>query len=310
MTDFVVLIVGATGSIGQHAVAHALRRGRRTRALVRDPARAAGLAKGAEIVVGDPTEARTLAEAVAGVDGIVFTHGSHSGATEAEHVDYGAVRSVLDALGDRSARIALMTAIGVTKHTPGHDWKRRGERLVRVCGLPYTIVRPGWFDLNERDQLRLVMLQGDRRWASDPTDGVVSRRQVAQVLVESLTIPSADHKTLELVAEQGAAQPDLAACSPPSNQTHRVRSTGPRHRQHATRIGTGAGPCRPRPAATARRDWTVTAYTATAATTHPNRRDAPVRLGEQESAHSPKRVKTTERLDGARFTRCRRSQPW
>jgi hypothetical protein len=41
----------------------------------------------------------------------VFTHGS-SGAVEA--VDYGGVRNVLAALGDRPARIALMTAIGVT----------------------------------------------------------------------------------------------------------------------------------------------------------------------------------------------------
>jgi uncharacterized protein YbjT (DUF2867 family) len=62
-------------------------------------------------------------------------------------VDYGAVRNVLSVLTS-PARIALMTAIGVTKHTAGHDWKRRGERLVRASGLPCTIVRPGWFDYN------------------------------------------------------------------------------------------------------------------------------------------------------------------
>jgi uncharacterized protein YbjT (DUF2867 family) len=103
----------------------------------------------AEIVVGDLTSAATLGDAVDGVTGVVFTHGSHGGAKAAERVDYGAVRNVLEALGNRPVRIALMTAIGVTKHTPGHDWKRRGERLVRASGLPYTIVRPGWFDYNE-----------------------------------------------------------------------------------------------------------------------------------------------------------------
>lgn len=164
---------------------------------------------GAEIVVGDLTVAGTLAEAVEGVDGVVFTHGSHGGALEAEQVDYGAVRNVLEALGRRSARIALMTTIGVTKHTPGHDWKRRGERLVRASGLPYTIVRPGWFDYNEPEQQRLVMLQGDRRWASDPSDGVVSRAQIAQVLVASLSLDAAERKTLELVAEHGPGQADL-----------------------------------------------------------------------------------------------------
>lgn len=230
MTDFTVLVVGATGSIGQHVVAESVRRGHRTRALVRDAGRAAALDDGAVIVVGDLTDAQTLVDAVDGVDGIVFTQGSHGGATEAEQVDYGAVRNVLDALGGEPARIALMTAIGVTKHTPGHDWKRRGERLVRASGLPYTIVRPGWFDMNQPDQHRLVMLQGDRRWASDPSDGVVSRAQIAQVLVDSLTNPAAAHKTLELVAEHGAAQPDLtpvfAALEPdPDDTLDGVRDT-------------------------------------------------------------------------------------
>jgi len=209
MSRLTVLVVGANGSIGRLAVTESLHRGHRTRALVRDARRGASMLGDAEIVIGDLTTAATLPDAVDGVDGVVFTHGSHGGAAEAERVDYGAVRNVLEALGDRRARIVLMTAIGVTKRTPGHDWKRRGERLVRASGLPYTIVRPGWFDYNDPDQQRLVMLQGDRRWASDPSDGVVSRAQIAQVLVASLTSQAADHKSLELVAEHGPAQTDL-----------------------------------------------------------------------------------------------------
>jgi uncharacterized protein YbjT (DUF2867 family) len=209
MTKFTVLVVGATGSIGRHVIAECLRLGYRTRPLVRDVDRGASLPGDAEIVVGDLTSAATLANAVDGADGIVLTHGSHGGPAEAELVDYGAVRNVLQALGARSARISLMTAIGVTNRNPGHDWKRRGERLVRATGLPYTIVRPGWFDYNEPDQQRLVMLQGDRRWAGDPSDGVVSRVQIAQVLVASLTSEAANRKSLELVAEHGPAPADV-----------------------------------------------------------------------------------------------------
>lgn len=203
-----VLVVGATGSIGRLVVAEALGAGYQTRALVRDPARAGSLPEGAQVVVGDLTDPGTLSAAVTGVTGIVFTHGSHGAARAAESVDYGAVRNVLGVL-QAPARVALMTAIGVTKHTPGHDWKRRGERLVRASGLPYTIVRPGWFDYNQPDQQRLVMLQGDTRWASDPSDGVISRAQLAQVLVASLASDAADRKTFELVAEHGPAQADL-----------------------------------------------------------------------------------------------------
>jgi len=203
-----VLVVGASGSIGRLAVAQAIRLGYQTKALVRNDSQADSFPEGTRVVVGDLTRTQTLRDAVAGVTGVVFTHGSHGDAHQAELVDYGAVRNVLSVL-DAPARIALMTAIGVTKHTPGHDWKRRGERLVRASGLPYTIVRPGWFDYNAPDQHRLVMLQGDTRWASDPSDGVVSRAQIAQVLVASLTSDAADRKTVELIAETGEAQSDL-----------------------------------------------------------------------------------------------------
>lgn len=109
-----------------------------------------------------------------------------------------------------------MTAIGVTnregdynRSTQAHDWKRRGERLVRASGLPYTIVRPGWFDYNTPGQLRLAALQGDARQSGTPADGVVSRRQIAQVLVASLGSLAAQTKTFELVAEPGAATTDF-----------------------------------------------------------------------------------------------------
>ena len=212
-----VLVVGATGSIGRLVVAEALRQGHAVRALVRDLGRARGLPQEAQRVVGDLTRPQTLSAAVEGIDAIVFAHGSDGGGkAAAEQVDYGGVRNVLQALGGRQARIALMTAIGVTNRqrdynraTQIHDWKRRGERLVRASGLPYTIVRPGWFDYNAADQLRLVFLQGDTRQAGNPSDGVISRQQIAEVLVRSLTSGAARGKSFELVAERGAAPTDL-----------------------------------------------------------------------------------------------------
>jgi uncharacterized protein YbjT (DUF2867 family) len=81
--------------------------------------------------------------------------------------------------------------------------------LLRASGLPYTIVRPGWFDNNDANQHRLVLLQGDTRQAGDPSDGVVARAQIAQVLLRSLTSASAARKTFELVAERGPATVDF-----------------------------------------------------------------------------------------------------
>jgi len=214
-----VLVVGATGSIGRLVVDEAIRQGHKVRVLVRDLRRASKLPAGAQRVVGDLTLPDTLAAAVDGIDAIVFTHGADGGGKAgAEHVSYGGVRNVLAALRGRKVRVALMTAIGVTNRTgsynrgtEAHDWKRRGERLLRTSGLPYTIVRPGWFDYNDADQHLLVLLQGDTRQAGDPSDGVVARAQIAQVLVRSLTSPSATRKTFELVAERGPATEDFDA---------------------------------------------------------------------------------------------------
>jgi uncharacterized protein YbjT (DUF2867 family) len=200
-------------------VEEAGKKGHAVRVLARDLRKAGRLFPGVEIVTGDLTAPATLTRVVNGVDAIVFTHGSDGGGkAESEQIDYGGVRNVLAALGGLSMRIALMTAIGVTnrdgdynRQTEAHDWKRRGERLVRASGLPYTIVRPGWFDYNKADEQHLVLLQGDRRHAGNPSDGVVARRQIAEVLVASLTSTEALRKTFELVATHGPAQHDLDA---------------------------------------------------------------------------------------------------
>jgi uncharacterized protein YbjT (DUF2867 family) len=218
-----ILVLGATGSIGSLVVEQALRQGHGVRALMRSRAKARQLPPEAEVVVGDVTRPETLLPALEGVDAIVFTLGSDgAGKVGAETVDYGGVRNVLRALDGRSARIALMTSIGVTnrtgdynRRTEVHDWKRRSERLVRASGLPYTIVRPGWFDYNRPDQHRLTFLQGDTRQAGDPSDGVVARRQIAEILVHSLSSDRALRKTFELVAERGPPQDDLDALFAP-----------------------------------------------------------------------------------------------
>lgn len=230
-----VLFVGSTGSIGRLAVAEAVAHGYHARALVRDVGRARFDPR-VEVMEGDLTSVESMHGALAGIDGVVFTMGAHDGPSMVEKVDYGAVRNTLIALDGRRVRISLMTTIGVTcmdscynLTSQAHDWKRRSERLVRASGNEYTIVRPGWFDYNDPDQQRLVFLQGDTHRYADPRDGVVSRRQIAQVLVASLGCETANRRTLELVADRGPVQPDLdplfAALTPdPSGSLDGVRN--------------------------------------------------------------------------------------
>jgi uncharacterized protein YbjT (DUF2867 family) len=204
-----ILFVGATGSVGRLAIAEALRQGHAARAMVRNERRARTLDDRAQVVIGDLTRPETLTAAVDGVNAIVFTHGAPYGSSELEAVDYAGVRNILAALDTRRARIALMTAIGVTARADYYDWKRRSERLVRASGNPYTIVRPGWFDYNDKNQLQITLLQGDTRHAGNSSDGVIARHQIARVLIDSLTCKEAANTTFELVAEHGSEQPSL-----------------------------------------------------------------------------------------------------
>jgi len=212
-----VLVVGATGSIGRHVVEVAVEQGYAVRALIRNPAKAGQFPARVQVIAGDVTLPETLAPPVDGIDAVVFTLGSDGqGKMGAETIDYGGVRNVLMALGSRQVRIALMTSIGVTnrnssynRSTEAHDWKRRSERLVRASGMPYTIVRPGWFDYNGPNEHKLVFLQGDKRQTGTPKDGVIAQRPIAEVLVQSLASDSANRKTLELIAVEGQAQKDL-----------------------------------------------------------------------------------------------------
>jgi len=220
-----VLVVGATGSIGHLVVEEAVKQGHEVRALVRSASKARQLAREARSIIGDLTRPETLSAAVDGIDAIVFTHGSEGGdKATTEAVDYGVVRNILLALGSRRARVALMTSIGVTnrnssynRSTEAHDWKRRSERLVRKSGLPYTIVRPGWFDYNRSDEHKLLLLQGDKRQSGTPGDGAIARRQLATVLVRSLNSDQAVRKTFELVSTKGPEQGDFNALFAPLN---------------------------------------------------------------------------------------------
>lgn len=159
----------------------------------------------------------TLTELPKDIDAIIFTLGSDGqDRIGARAIDYGGVRNILRIVKDTPVHISLMTTIGVTERlstwnqrTEVHDWKRRAERLVRASGYLYTFVRPGWFDYNNDDEYRIVMLQGDRRHTGTPEDGVISREQIARVLVSALNNDDAKNKTFDLMAERGEEPQDL-----------------------------------------------------------------------------------------------------
>lgn len=205
----VLVSVGSTGSIGQLVVNEAIEQGFQVRAIVRTPGQSHLFSSSVEVVTVDFEDLTSLRSALTGVTDVVFTQGTYSSDPgTAKTANYLPVRNLLLAL-DHPVRVSLMTTVAVTLPTVGHDWKRRAERLLRASGLPYTIVRPGWFDANPVGSDREVFLQGDTSWTGTPADGVVSRRAIARTLVRALLSDSAVAKTLELTTAPGSSITDL-----------------------------------------------------------------------------------------------------
>lgn len=205
-----LLVLGGTGGIGRLVVARLAELGVRARVLTRNPDMARRtLPQGTEVFAGDLTDPASIAAALEGIDAVVMTHGAPYGSGEYEDVDYGAVPALLEALAGRVVPVALMSSIGVTA-TGGSsrellNRKRRGERLLRASGLPYTIVRPGWFDAGTGTEQHADLRQGDLT-----EYGPVRREHVGETLVQALRTQTATGRTVEVFSTDGPALSDWA----------------------------------------------------------------------------------------------------
>jgi uncharacterized protein YbjT (DUF2867 family) len=137
-----LLVTGATGRIGRPLVHELAARGAKTRVLVRDPARAAGLPASAERVVADLAESATLAPAFTGVDRLfLLTPGIGTAHTA------NAVAAARDAGVTHIVHLSSTNVLGDPMPAMGR-WHHDREELIRASGTPATFLRPGGFMTN------------------------------------------------------------------------------------------------------------------------------------------------------------------
>lgn len=137
-----LLVTGATGTVGRELVRALAATNAELRVLVREPARAAGLPERAERVVGDLDEPATLTAAFTGADGVFLLtpgigtrHTVHAvAAARAAGVSHIVHLSSFNVLGDP------MPAMG--------RWHHEREEIIRASGIPATFLRPGGFMTN------------------------------------------------------------------------------------------------------------------------------------------------------------------
>jgi len=149
-----LLVVGATGTLGTEICRLVAAADRPVRALVRasaDPARVEALrALGAELVTGDLRDRASLDRACAGVASVVSTAattGARLPDDDIVRTDRDGAMQLVDAA--RAARVRRFVYVSFTGNldvpSPFRDAKRDVERHLAVSGLSYTILRPSLF---------------------------------------------------------------------------------------------------------------------------------------------------------------------
>jgi NADH dehydrogenase len=206
-----VLVTGATGFVGPHAV-HALRaREVPVRALVRDPQRASRLASwGAELVQGDVTDLTSLRAAVAGVDSIVHLVAIIKGSrADFERVMAQGTRDLVAAAQDAGVRrFVLASALGLNERSrdavPYFAAKWEMERAVKESGLEYVIFRPS-FVFGKDGGVLPTFVRLARFAPVTPIVGPGTQRlqpiwveDVAEYYARAIDLPAAANRTFEI----------------------------------------------------------------------------------------------------------------
>jgi NAD(P)H dehydrogenase (quinone) len=159
MTTYAV--TGATGPFGHHAVEELLSRGVPASdvvAIVRTPSKAADLAeRGVQVREGDYSRPETLPAALAGVQRLLLVSGSEVGSRVAQHT---AVIDAAKAAGvERIAYTSVLKAGNTSNPVAGEH--EATEAALRASGVPFTVLRNGWYFENYTSQLGQYLERGE-----------------------------------------------------------------------------------------------------------------------------------------------------
>lgn len=206
-----ILVTGATGTVGREVLRLLARYGVQVRAMTRDPAHLSSVKTNVEVVRADFEAPETLRDAVADVDGIFLL--TAPGASVPEH-DLAMIKA---ARGGKVRKVVKLSAVGgglsaKDGGTEPADWHAAGEQALAGSGLDWMVLRPSSFASNTlrwADPVRAG--QPVPNMTGTGAQGVVDPRDVAEVAVEALLDAEHNGETLTLTGPDLVSVPDQAA---------------------------------------------------------------------------------------------------
>jgi uncharacterized protein YbjT (DUF2867 family) len=174
----VILVTGATGTVGGEVVAQLHGAGVATRALTRSPAEAR-VPDTVEVVGADLADPHTLEPALRGVDA-VFLVWPFTSAEDAS--------PVLDVVASRTRRLVYLSSAGGQRPEPEGMFHADMERLVEKSDLDWTFLRPSGFASNTLIWADQIRRDGVVRWPfGNAARSLIHERDIAAVAVRALT---------------------------------------------------------------------------------------------------------------------------
>jgi len=154
-------VTGASGHLGRLAVQELLARGVPASdvvALARTPATAADLAeRGVQVREADYSRPQTLDAALAGMDRLLLISSSVPGQRAAHHTNV--IQAAKTAGASRIVYTSILNADDTTNPLAGEH--QDSERALREAGVPFTLLRNGWYTENYTDQQDQYLQRGE-----------------------------------------------------------------------------------------------------------------------------------------------------
>lgn len=206
-----IVVTAATGQLGRLVIANLLKTTPAAQivAAVRDPAKAADLAaQGVQVRRADYTDPASLDAAFAGASKVLLISSNDLGNRVAQH------RNAIDAAARAKVSLLAYTSVlHADRSTLGLAGEHREtEAAVRASGVPYTLLRNGWYIENHTISLGGAVAHG--ALAGGAGEGRISaaaRADYAEAAAVVLAKAGAVEQVYELAGDTGFTLAELAA---------------------------------------------------------------------------------------------------
>ncbi|WP_329275971.1 NAD(P)H-binding protein [Streptomyces sp. NBC_01451] len=204
-----IVVTGATGHLGRHVVEQLLEKvpADQITAVVRDAEKASGFAaRGVRIAVANYNEPETFDGVIAAGDKVLLISGN-----EFDKGRVGQHQVVIDAAKAAGAALLAYTSAPGSLTAALADDHKGTEAAVLASGVPYSLLRNGWYNENYTEQLAVALEHGVTQAAGEGRVASASRADYAAAAVAVLTGEGHENSTYELSGDTNWSFAEYAA---------------------------------------------------------------------------------------------------